>query len=585
MKKIIIKFLIAVLVFSGFSYAIYHSEEHDDCENPLHVHVQKLEAVTYETDTVCPECGARMVIDSVIYEPGCTDIGVGLGHCSQMSRPTCPGGNYDVTILPIGHDLVAEVIKAPTCTESGETAYECHRCYDYSYIETTPALGHNYVKKVTKAATCEEGGINTYTCSRCNDSYTKKVAALGHDIDYEEKEATCLEDGYKKGTCKRCGMTVDELYPALGHDLEYEILKQPTCEEEGERKVTCKRCGESWTEKILPAGHKYPNEWTLVKEATYLEKGLETKKCYYCGHILEHILPKKNPTPIIIGGGAGTLAVAGGLWMFLKKRKAAKLAEKAIRKLGKPSFEDRTIVFCSKDEKLLEKLKDRSFLAVSSCEFEELEKSVEDNGPDLVIIDIDTKKKLKELDKKRQEVPKQEEGEEEKTNPLAETSFAYLCPQKFIDKYKNELEKLKEEKNIVDYGLINDDPDTNLVKLVLPVLKPKVKSDATLDNIGMIADALGIPYVSTIISTYESGKDIKSTVEEGELNISSVATVISDLASILGMDTVASVAGLVDDVNSVKAALDEEAGAHEVKGAHGAVKDIVEVVSDLADKN
>ncbi len=584
MKKIIIKFLIAVLIFGGFSYAVYHSEEHDDCENPLHVHVYKLEAVTYTTNTTCPSCGARMVLDTVIYEPGCNDTGVGLGHCSQMSTPTCPASNYDVIIEPIGHDLVAEVIKAPTCTESGETAYECHRCYDYSYVETTPALGHDYVKKVTKAATCEEGGINTYTCSRCNDSYTKKVAALGHDIDYEEKEATCTEDGYRKGTCKRCGMTIDEAYPALGHDLEYEILKQPTCEEEGERKITCKRCKETWTEKILPAGHKYPKEWTLVKEATYTENGLETKTCFYCGHVLEHILERKNPAPIIIGGTASTAAVAGGLWMFLKKRRAAKLAKKAIKELGKPSFEDRTIVISSEDEKLRELLKSKHFLAVSSSDFEELEKSVEDNGPDLVIIDIPTKKKLKELDKKRQAVPKQTEGEEEKTNPLAETSFAYLCPQKFIDRYRDELEILKKDKSILDYGLIDDDPNTNLVKLVLPVLKPKLKSDAALDNIGMIADALGIPYVSTIISTYESGKDIKTTIEEGELNVSSIATVISDLASILGMDTVASVAGLVDDVNSVKDALDEEAGAHEAKGAHSAVKDIVEVVSDLADK-
>ncbi len=585
MKKILIKVLIAVLIFSGFSYAVYHSEEHDNCENPLHVHVHKLEAVTYTTNTTCPSCGARMVLDTVIYEPGCNDTGVGLGHCSQISTPTCPASNYDVIIEPIGHDLVAEVIKAPTCTESGETAYECHRCYDYSYIETTPALGHNYVKKVTKAATCEEDGINTYTCSRCNDSYTKKVAALGHDIDYEEKETTCTEDGYRKGVCKRCGMTVEEIYPALGHDLEYEILKQPTCEEEGERKITCKRCGETSTEKILPAGHKYPPEWTLVKEPTFLEEGLETKKCHYCGHILEHILARKDPTPIIVGGGVGTAAVAGGLWTFLKKRRAAKLVKKAVKKFGKPSFEDKTIVISSEDEKFRELLKSKSFLAVSSCEFDELEKTVEDNEPDLVIVDIGTKKKLNELNKKREAVPEQKEGEKEKTNPLAETSFAYLCPQKFIDRYKDELEALKKDKNIVGYGLINDDPNTNLVKLILPVLKPNMKSDAALDNIGMIADGLGIPYVSTIISTYESGKDIKSTIEEGEMNVSSVATVISDLASILGMDTVASVAGLVDDVNSVKDALDEEAGAHEAKGAHSAVKDIVEVVSDLADKD
>ncbi|MBQ2658928.1 MAG: hypothetical protein IJF87_10230 [Erysipelotrichaceae bacterium] len=585
MKKFLIKVLIAVLIFSGFSYAVYHSEEHDDCENPLHVHVQKLEAVTYETDTVCPECGARMVIDSVIYEPGCTDIGVGLGHCSQMSRPTCPGGNYDVTILPIGHDLVATVISAPTCTESGETAYECHRCYDYSYIETTSPLGHNYKKQITKESTCEEGGITTYTCTRCGDSYTKKTPALGHDIKYEEKEMTCLEDGYRKGTCSRCDKTINEFYLAPGHDIKYEVLTQATCEEEGERKATCNRCGETWMEKIPPLGHKYPSEWTIVKEATILEEGLETKKCLRCGHILEHILPKKDSTPAIIGGSVGTAVVAGGLWMFLKKRKAAKLVEKAVKKLGKPSFEDRTVVISSEDEKLRELLKSKPFLAVSSCTYEDLEKTAAEKEPDLVIIDIGTKKKLNELDKKRKAVPEKKEGEKEKTNPLAETSFAYLCPQKFIDKYKDELEAFKEEKNIVGYGLINDNPIVNLVKTVLPVLKPNLKSDAALDNIGMIADALGIPYVSTIISTYESGKDIKSTIEEGEMNVSSVATVVSDLASILGMDTVASVAGLVDDVNSVKDALDEEAGAHEVKGAHSSVKDIVDVVTDLKDKD
>ncbi|MBQ1306897.1 MAG: hypothetical protein II004_04800 [Erysipelotrichaceae bacterium] len=569
MKKIIIKFLIAVLIFGGFSYAVFHNEE-------LHVHLH-----AYNPGDVygeCPYCGTGVMLIVEGIDSTCTTEGQFIARCSNCGEMTAG------ETPPLGHDYEDEIIKSPTCTAKGSMRRVCRRC-GYSVTEDIAELGHNYKLAEDVEATCEEDGHKSYVCRRCNRSYTKEIAALGHDIDYEEKEATCTEDGYRKGTCKRCGMTVDEIYPALGHDLEYEILKQPTCEEEGERKLTCKRCLETWTEKILPAGHKYPKEWTLIKEATYTDEGLETKTCFYCGHVLEHILERKNPAPIIIGGTASTAAVAGGLWMFLKKRRAAKLAKKAIKELGKPSFEDRTIVISSEDEKLRELLKSKHFLAISSCDFEELEKTVEDNGPDLVIIDIPTKKKLKELDKKRQAVPKQTEGEEEKTNPLAETSFAYLCPQKFIDKYRDELETLKKDKNIVDYGLIDDDPNTNLVKLVLPVLKPKLKSDAALDNIGMIADALGIPYVSTIISTYESGKDIKSTIEEGELNVSSIATVISDLASILGMDTVASVAGLVDDVNSVKDALDEEAGAHEVKGAHSAVKDIVEVVADLADKD
>ena len=46
-------------------------------------------------------------------------------------------------------------------------------------------------------------------CSQ--NEIAKKIAALGHDVEYDEKEATCLEDGYKKGTCKRCGMTANRL--------------------------------------------------------------------------------------------------------------------------------------------------------------------------------------------------------------------------------------------------------------------------------------------------------------------------------------------------------------------------------------
>ena len=120
--------------------------------------------------------------------------------------------------------------------------------------------------------------------------------------------------------------------------------------------------------------------------------------------------------------------------------------------------------------------------------------------------------------------------------------------------------------------------------MVLPIMKPDLKSDESLENIGSVADLLGIPGVSAVISAYTAGRDIKSTLEEGELGVSGTATIIGDIASVLGLDTVASVAGLVDDVDSIKAAVDREAGAHERKSGVNAAKDVVEVVSDIINK-
>lgn len=49
---------------------------------------------------------------------------------------------------------------------------------------------HSYVGRVTKDATCTEDGVLTYTCSTCKDTYTRTVAAYGHD--------------YQDGVCSYC---------------------------------------------------------------------------------------------------------------------------------------------------------------------------------------------------------------------------------------------------------------------------------------------------------------------------------------------------------------------------------------------
>ncbi|MBQ5805607.1 MAG: hypothetical protein IIW22_07535 [Erysipelotrichaceae bacterium] len=112
-----------------------------------------------------------------------------------------------------------------------------------------------------------------------------------------------------------------------------------------------------------------------------------------------------------------------------------------------------------------------------------------------------------------------------------------------------------------------------------------MNSDETLGNIGMVADALGIPYVSRVIDVYVTGRDLKTTLEEEDKGISETATIIGDIASILGFDKVASVAGLVDDIDSIKSAMDKESGVHEKSAGIEGAKDIVDVVSDIVKKD
>ena len=53
----------------------------------------------------------------------------------------------------------------------------------------------------------------------------------------------------------------------------------------------------------------------------------------------------------------------------------------------------------------------------------------------------------------------------------------------------------------------------------------------------------------------------------------------------MGMDTLASVSGLVGDIDDIKTAGEEGTGAYEKKNSILGAKDIVDVVKDLTDKS
>ena len=139
-------------------------------------------------------------------------------------------------------------------------------------------------------------------------------------ILHEAVSATCYTVGYPEYyECSIChklfkdvGLTeettLEELViPKLNHVLKFVDKKPQTCTEDGHiAYYQCSLCGHyfsdekaeneiQWSDIVIPSygGHAYPDDWTVVKEATCTEDGLRTKTCLRegCGYVLEEVIP------------------------------------------------------------------------------------------------------------------------------------------------------------------------------------------------------------------------------------------------------------------------------------------------------
>ena len=120
----------------------------------------------------------------------------------------------ELEIPQLGHRLVTQSAKAPTCTKAGWESYSyCLRCdYKTSYQEIPP-LGHDYIQHEAKIASCTEGGWDAYqTCSRCDYTTFKEVAPVRHN--------------YTDGKCQMCGKlqpTEELTYSLSSNELYYSV--------------------------------------------------------------------------------------------------------------------------------------------------------------------------------------------------------------------------------------------------------------------------------------------------------------------------------------------------------------------------
>ena len=166
---------------------------------------------------------------------------------------------------------------------------------------------------------------------------------------------------------------------------------------------------------------------------------------------------------------------------------------------------------------------------------EKLKEIVSDNKSDEIIVHIDSDDELTAFD----ELLSNYEGDDK---------FALLVDDSVLTKGKNKLETLKKEKRIVAYAGNSLSNETKLIKLILPLYKPELNSENALGLIGSVSDALGIPYVSKVIDTALSGKEVVETVKEGDLDVKSISSVVSEISGVLGYDKVSGVANLIKDL-------------------------------------
>ena len=208
-------------------------------------------------------------------------------HCTNEG---CTEVEFKV-IPALGHDLKEEIVKEPTCGETGLKNVTCSRCdYKEENVEI-PATGEHKFGEwiVTKEPSCGNAGEETRTCDVCYHTETRPIAPVAeHKWNEGEitKQPTCTEDGSRLFTCTVCGDTKTEVIPALGHAWSDWDIKDSTCGQEGEKTRHCTRTGCTATETVkIPASENHNwNDGVVTKETTCTEQGEVTYTCNDCGH-------------------------------------------------------------------------------------------------------------------------------------------------------------------------------------------------------------------------------------------------------------------------------------------------------------
>lgn len=256
-------------------------------EKSLHCH--NCEARDEEHIVTIPALGHQWDEGTVVTAATCTTNGSKSFHCTNKN---CEETKNEV-IEQLGHDFAEEftIDLTESCTTVGSKSKHCQRDNCDAQTEETdiPATGHQWNGPTTsQEPTCTNQGKQVYTCAKCSETKEEDILALGHSFAEEytiDINATCETAGSKSFHCTHSGCEEKNgmvSIEALGHDMvKGSIVKQPTCTEEGEEEYKCSRCDQTDLHTIEALGHEYAAEYTVDKNASCQEDGLESRHCIH----------------------------------------------------------------------------------------------------------------------------------------------------------------------------------------------------------------------------------------------------------------------------------------------------------------
>lgn len=504
--------------------------------------------------SVCSVCGARETetipaaghsYQTEYTSPTCTTAGRNVMTCSAC------GDTKTETIPAVGHNLI-ETETPATCGSEGERIVTCTRC-DYTERTAIPAPEHEWEEKVTEPD-CETPGERVKTCPVCGAEETEVIPPLGHDYEEAVTEATCTAAGEKTLTCKTCGHTETETIPPAEHNWEYrgDPSSEETffCTEGSERLRVCTVCGTEETETVLPTEHRF-SDWEIFENPTLFHRGMETRHCENCAYVEDQAVPRKllRDSPGAIAAIAGAVVIAGGGAAFglVRKRRllerAARAAGKTAASLKTPELEKKKVLLCLNDSQasaeFIKLLGEKKFLEVTTVPFaqaESLPETAEKEKADLVVLSA---------------------------------SAPYTDAAALVEKLGNTGAALITEtgdktalpaslRKIAGIAGETDSANRKLARLLLPIYKSGLEPEGGASAAGLIAEALGIPVVPTIIDCFVNGREIKETVTEGGGGFPDVMNVVGDIADILGIDALAKIANASGKIAEKKTRKKEE---------------------------
>ncbi len=225
-----------------------------DAEQP---HEHTYEAAEYREPT-CTEDG-YIIMRCTYCGDTMTEKFDAIGHSFTEDGycVNCKGyiGDFDVH----EHIFVILEYRNPTCTEGGHEVRECTGCGEMQKNEL-PAIGHSFDEdgycincgmyigggqlcehefetQYMRAPTCTEDGQTVYSCVYCGMSMVETISAMGHSINENE-------------ICVNCGENLHE------HSYTETGRSEPACLTDGEAAYVC-YCGATLTRVLYATNHYY----------------------------------------------------------------------------------------------------------------------------------------------------------------------------------------------------------------------------------------------------------------------------------------------------------------------------------------